>query len=154
MHRLPKLAALAFVLAPLGLAQEAHAQAAGAPEFTFEGDMVRGHACVLSSLYKRGEGVAWRVRVIDPETGQSVDDKGLKSLVVILSDGQKFPMRYGAHPKGGTPTDNFWATSWEIPATYPTGSFSYRVVATDLDGHETDWQPFKVAASQLTILAN
>lgn len=154
MHRLPMLAALALAFAPFGLAAEAHAQAASAPRFTFEGDMVRGHACVLASLYKRGEGVVWRIRVVDPKSGQSVDDKGLKSLVVELSDGQKFPMKYGEHPKGAPPTDKFWAASWEIPATYPTGGFSYRVVATDLDGHETDWQPFNVAASQLTIMAN
>jgi hypothetical protein len=154
MHRLPMLAALALALTPFALAGDAHAQAAGAPRFTFEGDMVRGQACVLSSLYKRGEGVVWRIRVIDPKSGQSVDNKGLKSLVVELSDGQKFPMKYGAHPKGPSPTDNFWAASWTIPAAYPTGSFSYKVVATGLDGQETDWQPFNVAPSQLTILAN
>ena len=153
MHYLPRLAALAIVFAPLGLAQEAHAQAASAPRFTFEGDMVRDQVCVLSSQYKRGEGVAWRIRVIDPKSGQSVDGKGLKSLVVELSDGQKFPMKYGPHPKG-PPTDHFWSVSWMIPATYPTGSFSYRVVATDLDGHQTDWQPFNVAPSQLTVVAN
>lgn len=154
MGYLSRIAGLAIVIAPVGFIHEAHAQAAGAPEFTFEGDMVRGQACVLSNLYKRGETVAWRIRVVDAKAGKPVDDKGLKSLVVMLPDGEKFPMKYGAHPKGGPFTDNFWTSSWKVPADYPTGTLVYHVVATDLDGHETDWQPFNVAPSELTVLAN
>jgi hypothetical protein len=153
MSRISTLAALAVVLSPLVLAAPAHAQTP--PKFTFEGDMVLGRACVLTSQFKHGQPVVWRVRVTDPKTGQMMDDKGLKSLVVELSDGQKFTMKYGAHPKGANPTtDNFWSTSWTIPDSYPTGGFSYKVVATDMGGTETDWQPFMVAPSQLTVVAN
>jgi hypothetical protein len=154
MPCLSKLTALAVVLAPFGFAHAAHAQTAQPPKFTFEGDMVLGRACVLTSQFKHGQEVVWRVRVTDPKNGQNMDGKGLKSLVVELSDGQKLPMRYHAHPPGPSPTDFFWAGTWTIPDNYPTGSFSYKIVATGLDGQETDWQPFKVAPSQLTIVAN
>jgi hypothetical protein len=131
-----------------------YARAAGAPEFFFEGDMVRGHACVLASQFKRTQAVVWRVRVLDAKTGQSVDNKGLKSLVVQLSDGQSFPLKFGDHPKGHPITDHFWAGSWNIPADYPTGSFSYKVIATDLAGAAVDWKPFDSAPSELTVVAN
>jgi hypothetical protein len=124
----------------------------------FEGDMVRGATqdgatgatCVLTSQYMRKEHVVWRVRVLD-ETGAQLDDKGLQSLVIELSDGQQFPAHFGHHPRG-KPTDDFWATSWGIPADYPTGTISYKVIATDLDGTVHEWRPFNVNLSDLAII--
>ena len=154
MQNLPRLAAFALVFMPLGLASVAQAQTTQPSRLTFEGDMVLGRACVLTSQFKHGQPVVWRVRVTDPKTGQQLDDKGLKSLVVEFSDGQKFPMRFHAHPPGSAPTDLFWVGTWTIPDSYPTGGFSYKILATDMDGKETEWQPFKVAASQFTVVSN
>lgn len=147
------IVAAAFSAAFLGLAD-----AAGAGPLFFEGDMVRGRSqdgqtgvtCVLTSQYMRKEHVVWRVRVLDAAGGQ-VDDKGLKSLEVVLSSGEKFAMKFGPHPRG-KPTDNFWATSWGIPVDYPTGTISYKIVATDMDGHAHEWMPFNVNLSNLTII--
>jgi hypothetical protein len=132
--------------------------AAEAANLFFEGDMVRGStqdgstgpSCVLTSQYKRLEHVVWRVRVRN-EAGENVDNNGLKSLAIQLSDGQTIDMRYGKHPRG-TPTDEFWATSWGIPADYPTGTIGYKVIATDLEGSTHEWSPFIVESSQLTII--
>jgi hypothetical protein len=144
-------AALTTVATALG-AQEA---GKAAPLF-FEGDMVRGPTgggpvCVLASQYRRKETVVWRVRVRD-QAGTGLDDKGLKSLVVELPDGQKFPMKFGPHPARGPATDFFWATSWVIPETHPTGSFAYKVMATDAEGRTHSWEPFKIGISQLTVI--
>jgi hypothetical protein len=125
----------------------------------FEGDMVRGATgggvfgpvCVLTSQYRRKEMVVWRIRVRD-RSNQALDDKGLKSLVVELPDGQKFPMKFGPHPVRGPVTDHFWATSWVIPDSYPTGSLSYKVTATDSQDRTHTWEPFKVGISQLTVI--
>ena len=75
----------------------------------FEADMVRhalegqaGPFCVLANQFKRKEAVAWRIRVLD-QTGQQMDDKTLKSVVVELSDGQKLNAKFGGHPPRGTP---------------------------------------------------
>ena len=66
-------------------------------------DMVRGPGgsgpgCVLSNRFMRKEEVAWRIRVQDA-TGKQLDNTGLKGVVVELSDGQKFPARFGGHPR-------------------------------------------------------
>ncbi len=132
---------------------------AQAANLFFEGDMVRGRGkegatgatCVLSNQFMRKEIVAWRVRVLG-EDGQPVDDKGLKSLVVQISDGQTFDMKFGPHPRNPPQTDSFWAAGWSIPADYPTGSLSYKVVATDIEGNVHEWAPFNVGSSQLTVI--
>ena len=95
---------LALLLA-LGVAPLAQAQS-GKPLF-IAADMVRdrggsGPACVLTSRFLRKEGVAWRIRVQDA-TGKELDDKSLKSVVVELSDGQKFEAHFKGHPPGTRP---------------------------------------------------
>ena len=149
--------AFAAALAAIGVAQSAKAQEA--KHFFFEGDIVRGAQqgapgpfCVLTSQFKHKEEVAWRIRVLDQD-GKPVDDKGLKSLVVELPDGKKIEAHFRGHPPKPPQTDYFWATSWIIPDDYPTGTFAYKVVATDMQGQTQTWEPFRIAASQLTILA-
>jgi hypothetical protein len=148
------LTAAAFAMSA-GSARAQDAVKEPAPLF-FEGDMVRGPAgggpvCVLASQFRRKESVVWRVRVRD-RTGRSLDDKGLRSLVVELPDGQRVPMKFGPHPARGPATDFFWATSWVIPETYPTGSLAYKVTATDPEGRTQSWEPFRVGLSQLTVI--
>jgi hypothetical protein len=99
----------------------------------------------------RTEEVAWRIRVHDA-TGKQLDDKGLKGVVVELSDGQEFPARVGGHPPKA-PTAYIWSTAWVIPDDYPTGSFNYKVVATALDGTTQTWEPITTKPSLLTIIA-
>lgn len=132
-------------------AQSAASSAESAPKLFFEGDMVLAQACVLNNRFRRNEGVVWRVRVLDAKTGHPIDAKGLKSLVIQLADGQTIPMKHGGHPRGAT-DDRFWSTSWKVPENYPTGTFAYTVVATDLSGEVTRWQPFAIKMSQLTIV--
>jgi hypothetical protein len=92
---------LAFAQAPLAPAAQAQQ-----PQSVFiEGDMVRGNTgkgqtgptCVLNNQFKHNENAVFRVRVRDI-TGKPLDDKGIKGVVIELSDGQKLPMRYGGHP--------------------------------------------------------
>jgi hypothetical protein len=159
MRTLNILSALALSVASLGAAQVANAQTA--KKLFFEGDLVRGAQqgapgpfCVLNNQFKRLEKVVWRLRVLD-QAGQSLDDKGLKGVVVELPDGQKLNARFGPHPPAaqGPATDNFWTAIWIIPTSYPSGTFVYKVVATDLDGNLQTWEPFKRNTSQLAVVA-
>ncbi len=160
MNSVRRLRLAAAALLATGFVAMAPAQAAK-PRYFFEGDTVRGvpstgptgPVCVLNSQFKHKEEVVWRVRVLDAKSGKPVDDKGLKSLVVELPGGQKVSMTFGEHPNRGPKTDKFWSGSWVIPDAYPTGSFTYKVVATDKQGHATSWEPFKIAPSQLTVIA-
>jgi hypothetical protein len=153
------LSAVAVSAASLGLATAADAQAA--KKLFFEGDLVRGAQqgapgpfCVLNNQFKRLEKVVWRIRVLD-QAGQALDDKGLKSLVVELPDGQKLDARYGPHPPPaqGPATDHFWTAIWTIPADYPNGTFVYKATATDPQGQSATWEPFKRVTSQLQVVA-
>ena len=143
---------LALLLA-LGVTASAEAES-GKPLF-IAADMVTGPGgsgpiCVLRSQFMRNERVAWRIRVQDV-TGKQLDDKGLKSVVVELADGQKFPARFGGHPPNA-PTDWLWSSSWTIPEEYPTGTLNYKVVATALDGTTQSWEPVNNKVSWLTVI--
>jgi hypothetical protein len=149
------LAAVPVVaLSMLGFANSAHAQAA---KLFIEGDMERGNqagappACVLNNVFLHLEKVVWRVRVKDAN-GNVLDKDKLKSVVVTLQDGKTIEAAFGGHPPRA-PTDNLWAAAWIIPADYPTGTFGYKVTATDTQGNTATWEPFKIATSQLRIEA-
>jgi hypothetical protein len=148
-----------LLLAALPLAALAFANAAVAEQKLFiEGDIVRGNTpngntgpvCVLANQFKRKENVIFRIRVRDI-TGEALDDKKLKSLVVELSDGKQYKADYRARPPLGVrkalgltdPIDYFWSAAWLIPQDYPTGSLSYKVVAIDLQGNTQSWVPMK-----------
>jgi hypothetical protein len=159
MRTLGVASALAMAIAAFGFAETANAQTA--KKLFFEGDLVRGAQpgapgpfCVLNNQFKRQEKVVWRVRVLD-ESGKALDEKGLKSVLIELPDGQKLEARYGPHPPPslGPAADHFWHAVWIIPTNYPSGTFAYKVIATDTDGKAATWEPFKLTASQLTVVA-
>jgi hypothetical protein len=113
-------------------------------------DQAAGRICVLQSRFARNSEIVWRARVMDPVTGEQLDDTALESVKVELADGQVLDMRYGDHPSDN-PTDRFWTTSFDIPADYPTGTLGYEVVATETGGRVGSFIPFNVAPSLLTI---
>jgi hypothetical protein len=112
-----------------------------------QGDMVDG-TCVLRGRYAPGERVVFRVRVIDPQTGEMARDA---AVTVRLEDGTALPLRFSGHPARPPQTDEFWATSWTVPADQPPGVVRFTVEATD--GPRSGWfQPFNVESSLLTIV--
>jgi hypothetical protein len=134
-----------------------------AQDLFLDGDIVRGNQdgapgpiCVLTNQFKHLEKVVFRFRVRD-QSGKLLDDKGLKSLVVELADGQKIEGHYGGHPpttanNPGGPTDYFWVAVWIVPANYPSGTFRYKATATDLAGHGQLWEPIKRVTTDLQVL--
>jgi hypothetical protein len=108
-------------------------------------------SCVQLSQFARNEEIVWRAKVVDPTTGKPLDDKALASVEVRLAD-QTLQMKYAAHPKTN-PTDYFWAVSFKVPATYPTGALPYTIVATAADGRSGTFAQLDVAPSVLTITA-
>jgi hypothetical protein len=154
-----KLFALGIAGAALGFLQTGSAQAAG-PAMVIQSDMVQGFIqgmktppCVMSSQFHHKDLVIFRVRVIDTKTGKPMDNTALKSLTVELPDGEKFAEHYGKHPPQD-PVGYYWSYGWVIPANYPSGSITYKVVAVDKHGHATTFEPFEAKESQLTILAD
>ena len=122
-------------------------------------DLVRGSfqplgpVCVQTSVFKQGEEVVWRVRVLDVASGEdpgeggknpvALEERGMK-VTVYLENGVSFPMRYGSHP--GRPGPGvaavwFWSVAWKIPADYPTGSLRWWVVVQDKTGAFVRFDP-------------
>ena len=132
------------------------AQAQDIQKLFVEGDIVRGNTplgatgpiCVLTSQFKRGENVVFRIRVRNLQ-GKPLDAAGIKSIEVELADGRKLPTRYGGHPPR-QPTDFFWTAAWMIPENYPTGSLGYSITATDMDGQHRQMG----AAARVPLLAD
>ena len=90
-----------------------------------------------------------------------MDDTRLKNIVVELGDGQKFQSRYASRPPQGViealklpgPTDYFWTAAWRIAENYPTGTLTYKVTATDVQGNVQVWQTFNDPRSLPTVVA-
>lgn len=154
------------------------AQPAGVGKMALAVDMVRGHAgpqgpvCALNSQFLVGEMVVFRVRIWDFETGDEIPanvsellaratppeagelaamTKGI-TVTAHLSDGQSFPLHYGAHG-GDTPLDYFWTYGWEIDKDYPTGTIDYWVtVDWEAESKTGRYDPINIASSKLTII--
>lgn len=105
--------------------------------------------CVQMSRFAHNEEVVWRVKVLDPRTGEPMDDTQLESVQVQLPD-ETLDMHYGGHPNDN-PADFFWTVSWDVPEDYPSGNISYAVKATATDGRTGTWDQFGVTAAQLTV---
>ena len=61
---------------------------------------------MLQSQFYRKQQVAWRVRVLDSD-GKMLDDKGLTSLVVELSNGKKIELKFKHIRLSGRDADRF-----------------------------------------------
>lgn len=108
-----------------------------------------GAVCVQKNRFAKNEEIVWRVRVVNPTTGEPMDDQALTSLVVRLPD-QELALHYGGHPRDN-PVDFFWTVGFEPPESYPSGVLAYTIVATAADGRTGTFSQFGVAAAQLTV---
>lgn len=146
------VSAVAVSAAVLGITGAATAQ-----DLFLDGDMVRGAqdgapgpVCVLTNQFQHLERVVFRFRIRD-QSGKELDDKAIKSLMVELPSGEKLAGYYGGHPPA-SPEVYMWVATWTIPASYPSGTLTYRAIATDTQGHSQSWEPLRRVTSQLQVL--
>ena len=125
------------------------------------GDTVRGTknltdeekpflGCVQTNRFPPESQIVWRYKVIDPLTTKPMGDKEIKSFKVTLPDNTTADFKYGEHPKGSNIW--FWTTSFVIPKGYPTGAFTYKVLATDGEGRTGTFEQFNVASAMLQVI--
>ncbi len=106
--------------------------------------------CALSSRFKRGEPVGFRMTAINSVTGER--DRAAQ-LVVHLTYGGKtidVPMRDRQTEK--QPERNFFVAKWIVPDDAPVGIVRYTVTAKDSQGRTGEFKPFDVDTSQITIV--
>jgi hypothetical protein len=114
------------------------------------GDTVLSGQCVQSNRFKHADVIVFRAHVVDTKTGEDMTGDDLTSVVAQLPDGSSFPLKYGQHPPKN-PQQSYWTVAWPVPADYPTGTISYKIVATNKAGETATFEPFKIMPSQLTI---
>jgi hypothetical protein len=107
-------------------------------------------SCVLNNIFPRNAQIVWRMRVIDPTTGQPMDDTLVESVIVKLTDDTEVNLKYGGHPPKKN-LDFFWSNGWVIPKDYQTGTLDYVVTATAKDGRLGEYKPFGIPSSQLIV---
>lgn len=112
-------------------------------------DTVTGSGCFQTNYAHRGELCVIRARVVDPITGLDMTDDDLESVTWKLANGENISLHYGEHGDVG---DQFWASAWEVPLNFPTGTFTYTLDAVANDGRTGTYSQFLVDASVLTIV--
>lgn len=147
MNIIFKFSVAAAALAVAGAVAPAFADAL---PMAVSGDTVLSGPCVQANTFKRNDRIVFRAHVIDTATGADLDASGMQSVVAELPDGSKFDLEFGDHPPENS-TAHFWSVGWTVPADYPTGTLSYKIVATNKAGQSVTFEPFKVFPSQLTI---
>lgn len=147
MNLFIKFSVAAAALAVAGAVAPAFADAL---PMAVSGDTVLGGKCIQSNQFKHNDRIVFRARVLDTATGADLDADGVTSVVAELADGTKLPLEFGEHPPEN-PQQHFWSVGWNVPADFPTGTLTYKIVATNKAGQSVTFEPFQVTPSQLTI---
>lgn len=114
------------------------------------GDTVSSNAgCVLQNRFTVGDGIVFRMRAINPITGQIATDAKLK---LHLSTGEVLDMMLGEHPPGAPNAEKFWTVRYTVTDQTPKGTLNYYVTA-ETATMKGQYQPFNVMPSLVTIVA-
>ncbi len=110
----------------------------------YEGNL-QGAACVPEGAFVPGEGVVFRVRITDPDTGEYLtraDAEALGLNVSVHVDGQSpIPAVVIPHPPRAAEDTDYWTALWMIPHEYPAGNAPWEVVVRDAHGVESRFTP-------------
>lgn len=114
--------------------------------------------CTLTSRFKHGENVGFRLYAIDGVTGQTVEST---TVVVHISTGGKsyeLSAKYrGIAQKNESGMDmpirpGMWTAKWTVPDDAPTGTVQYSATAKDKYGRTAEWTPPGDRRSFVTIV--
>ncbi len=106
--------------------------------------------CTMSSQYKRGDPVGFRMTAIDPRTGAR--DRATELVIHLTYSGKTVDLPMRDRQTEQQPERDFWVAKWVVPDDATTGVVRYTVTAKDPQGRTGTFKPFDVAASQLTIV--
>jgi len=113
--------------------------------------------CILTSRFKRGQRVGFRMTAIDGGSGETENTAVLVAHVKYAGATIDVPMRWRG--QGGFPAAEYprqpsemWTGVWVVPADAAPGALSYTVTATDRFGRTATFSPFINVVSQLAIV--
>ena len=87
----------------------------------------RAIGCSQSNTWKRGEQVVFRAWGSEAETGAILSSENVKYAYVKIPGQPNLKLNWGSH---GAATNKvwFWSNAWIIPADYPLGALTARIV--------------------------
>ena len=87
----------------------------------------RAIGCSQSNTWKRGEQVVFRAWGSEAETGAILSSENVKYAYVKIPGQPNLKLNWGSH---GAATNKvwFWTSAWVIPADYPLGALTARIV--------------------------
>ena len=113
--------------------------------------------CILTSRFKRGQRMGFRMTAIDGGTGETENTAVLVAHVKYAGQTIDVPMRWRG--QGGFPAAEYprqpsemWTGVWVVPADAQPATLSYTVTATDRFGRTATFSPFINLVSQITIV--
>jgi hypothetical protein len=146
----------AVVAASALLAGQPQTASAGKDQLVVYGDTVFFIApgaplsCTLSSRFKHGDSVGFRMTAINPATGER--DRATQLVVHITYGGKSVDIPMRDRQNDRSPERKFWIGKWVVPDDAPVGIVRYTVTAKDPQGRMGEYKPFDVEPSQLTIV--
>jgi hypothetical protein len=104
----------------------------------------------LSSEYKRGDSIGFRMTAINPATGKR--DRATEMVVHLTFAGKTIDIPMRDRQNERQPEREFWIAKWVVPDDAPTGIVRYTVTAKDSQGRTGEYKPFEVEPSQVRII--
>jgi hypothetical protein len=103
--------------------------------------------CTQTNVFKRGEQLVFRVWGTESATGDVLSTENVKYAYVKIPGQANAKLNWGAH--GATSNRVwFWTAPWNIPADYPLGSATFRIV------FKTESDKFGTYDHSVTIVPN
>jgi len=158
MHKSGKLLAMVGCIALAAIAQSSQlsGQTAASERLIVYGDTVYFYGpgkpgnCTMSSQYKHGEPLGFRMTAINPATGKR--DRSTQLVVHLTYAGKTVDLPMRDRQTAQQPEREFWVAKWIVPDDAPTGIVRYTVTAKDPQGRIGEFKPFDVETSQITIV--
>lgn len=113
--------------------------------------------CILTSRFKRGQRIGFRMTAIDGGTGEVENTAVMTAHMTVAGKTIDVPMRWrgvGNAPAAEYPRQpsEMWTGVWVVPADAPIGTINYTVTAVDRFGRTATFSPFINVVSQLAVV--
>jgi hypothetical protein len=109
------------------------------------------NVCSQTNFFPQGSRVVFRVWGVETKTGDVLSTDNIKYAYVKITGQPNLKLAYGPH--GTAPNQIwFWSAAWAIPADYPLGAVTYRVVVKTKSNKFGIFDPAALAlGSRLTV---
>lgn len=108
--------------------------------------------CSISSVFKRGMRIVWRMKVVDTSTGNVLQGTDVKSAVVSLPGGTE-DFSFGRHG-GADDSPWFWTAYFDVPPDFPLGILDFVVEVTTNDGKTGTFKQLAVNYPAINIVSS